>query len=274
MLAVDTGLSRCKLGMVSGASVSRLSIIEDVWPRFFSDGGYARLCAHLVETIRVDAARKPEGLALAIPLTVDYARDVVGSGWLAGWPSRVRQMEDWLVEEGGLPTVVLNDAVAFALGSLPLATEYGPQSTVCLTVGTNFGGALLHGVSIAQPLDLNELLAHTIWPNGLSGFPSRLMRWQEQQPLEEREYGRITGWVIGRLQQHTRSLPVVLGGGRTRSILVDDVLRGIREVGADAVSVRLDANERVALVGAARLWSEVVEHRRPIAEMIRDQWRH
>jgi hypothetical protein len=147
--------------------------------------------------------------------------------------------------------------------------ESGPQTAICLTLGTYFGCALLKSSGTVQPVEVDDHLARHTWPGGVSGSPTSLLQWHRQQHSnDEHAYGRLVGWLIGALQKHFGPLPVVLGGGGASSIHEDDVVLGINEVSGGAVDLRLEPSEQTALLGAARLWTEVMERRRPVQELI------
>lgn len=270
ILCVDLGSTNCKSALVDltpAGSASQQSATPSL--PFFEMNGYSSFCVFAGKLTRPDQPSPPVGLALAIPFEVDYQRNFVASNWRGGWPDNVRGLEASLEDEVGLPCVVLNDAVAFALGCSPDRPESGPQSRLCLTLGTYFGCALLKSSASVQPVEVDDCLRHHTWPDGRSGSPTAILRFHRQQhPNDERAYSRFVGWLIGALQPRLGRLPVILGGADARSVRLDEVAAGIRETGGGAVEVRVEADYLVALLGAARLWDEVVQRRRPIGEVI------
>ena len=174
-----------------------------------------------------------------------------------------------MADDVGLPCLVLNDAVAFALGCPVMRVEAGPQTVLCLTLGTYFGCALLRSSATVQPVEVDDCLPNFAWPGGVSGSPTAALHFHKQRnSKDDQAYSQLVGWLIGALQRELGRLPVVLGGGGARSVQIEQVLLSIPETGGASVDVRVEADNLTGLAGAARLWQEVVERRRPIQELV------
>jgi len=206
---------------------------------------------------------------LALPFEVDYRRNWIASNWRGGWPDTIRGLEASVADDVGLPCLVLNDAVAFALGCPVMRVEAGPQTVLCLTLGTYFGCALLRSSATVQPVEVDDCLPNFAWPGGVSGSPTAALHFHKQRnSKDDQAYSQLVGWLIGALQRELGRLPVVLGGGGARSVQIEQVLLSIPETGGASVDVRVEADNLTGLAGAARLWQEVVERRRPIQEVV------
>jgi hypothetical protein len=269
LLCVDLGSTYRKLAFVNGPgdSLSQPSIEPSA--RFFESNGHATLSADLRTLARADVSSALAGLALALPFEVDYQRNRIASNWLGGWPDSVRGLEASLADDLGLPCVVLNDAVAFALGCPAMRFESGPQTVLCLILGTYFGCALLKSSATVQPVEVDDCLPNFAWPSGVSGSPTAALHFHRQHDLNDGQaYSRLVGWLVGALQQELGRLPVVLGGGRASSVQVRAVLSGVQEAGGVTVDVRVETDQLIGVAGAGRLWREVIERRRPIQEVV------
>jgi hypothetical protein len=269
ILCVDLGSTNCKLGFVAevGGSVGQQSVVPSA--PFLEPNGHAALCTHLKPFARGGRLSPPIGLALALPFEVDYRRNWIASNWRGGWPDSVLGVEASLMDELGLRCVVLNDAVAFALGCPPMRFDTGPQANLCLILGTYFGCAVLKSTGTVQPVEVDYCLPHYAWPSGALGSPTAVLnRHRQQNPDDAQAYGRLVGWLIGALQTKFGKLPVVLGGGHIKSVRIEDVTLGIQDAGGSDVDVRIETDYLAGLKGAAHLWREVIEGRRPIQEVV------
>lgn len=269
VLCVDIGFSRCKLGLVDwvAGSMSQHPAVPSP-PFFFESNGYSSFCRHLRTTAVSDRTYGPEGLALAVPFAVDYRAGVVVSLCLGGWPDSLSDFLTTLDEQLGLTALVLNDAVAFALGCPELEHESGPRAALYITLGTNFGCALMRNSSVVHSVEVNQHLANIGWPNGFRGSASALLHRYREQRVPDTSYSQLVGWVLGALQRDFSRVPVVLGGGGAGQIAQDEVTKGIEAVGGSEVRMTLQAADSVALFGAARFWSEVATRGRPVWELV------
>src|SRR5207244_1888383 len=131
---------------------------------FFESSGFSAFCNYLKTVIGPDRPCGPEGFALAVPFAVDHERGYVASNRLGDWPDSQAEYLTAVDDELALTCLVLNDAVAFALGCPAREYESGPPANLCLTLGTNFGCAILRKSSIAEPVEVNKLLSNIAWP--------------------------------------------------------------------------------------------------------------
>ncbi len=285
VLCIDLGTTRCKIAVVqvvgdSVGSVAPTTVMESA--AFLRGvGAYEEFGDELARR-GANIEQPSAGLAVAFPVPISHLAGGTEPPGMS-WPRGVHTIEEQLGRRFGSPRVtMLNDAVAFALGSIQREPS-GEASgrTLYLTLGMDFGGAIAEpSIGYVTPAELNVLLRGTVWPNGHRGSPAQILMEQPYVRTDGREwdaearrgFGELTGWVAGEVSKRRAVEAVVLGGGRANIVDVDDVGRGMRAVGATPPPIRIDGRDESALAGAAFAWVTRYVQRRPLAEIIAEPW--
>jgi hypothetical protein len=281
VLCVDLGGTRCRIAAahVAGDTPSSLEAVHSLEHHHFITGvdGIAQLAEELAR--HTEAADRPiTGLALCLPAAIFHLAGGLEPPGMS-WPRRIGAIEDQLGERLGVPRVtVLNDAVAFGLGCVCFdAGESVSGRTLCLTLGTNFGCALVErSIGHVTPVEANRVLSGLVWPNGHRGSPAQVLRGlpfertdaREWDSQSQRSFGELVGWVAGELNQRRSCGGIMLGGGRANIVDPGDVETGMAAVGVAPLPIICDGRDETALLGAASAWATRYLQARPLAEII------
>jgi hypothetical protein len=171
---------------------------------------------------------KPDGIAMSIPCPIEYVEGntILHPHW-SSWPNDIRSLQ---LKLGHEKVVLLNDAVAFALGCVHGQKIQKLQPPILfLTLGTGIGCALLikNGENLKiQPIELFNLKRW--WPVGPLGFegdPHELagapffhyVRVYTDWDAEEtkRQFSLRIALIIKEIEKELKFNSVILGGGRT-----------------------------------------------------------
>lgn len=142
-IGVDLGGTRIKAGVVGERSVLR-DVSADT-PRDFAEcvESVAALVERLLDAdVSGQAEIRPEGIGLAVPGVIDFARGVVIDSpnlpYLNGQPLAAA-----LAARLGLPVLLENDATAAALGEGIAGAGRTHRDFLLVTIGTGVGGGLV-----------------------------------------------------------------------------------------------------------------------------------
>jgi hypothetical protein len=249
-------------------------------PYFSCKNGHSRFISDLVEPARILTGRESlEGIAGAVPFRIDYGTGRLDSEGRAGWPERLDQLETSFRRALGVERiVVLNDAVAYALGHRQQnpSTDVAP-STLYLTLGT-FVGAVWSPAhaSVLHPIEVRLLLPQQWWPNGTRQSPSAMLSelpflgreassWMTE---EAADYSHRIGWVVGAMLATLPAERVVFGGGRSYRLDLSALMQGVSELGAKIPQCIVAPQDELALLGAAAAWAHRYIRELPLSSLI------
>jgi hypothetical protein len=249
-------------------------------PYFGCRNGYSRCISDLVEPARtLTGPESLEGIACAVPFRIDYDTGRLDSEGRAGWPERIEQLETTIHRALGVERiVVLNDAVAYALGHRQQnpSTDMLP-STLYLTLGT-FVGAVWSpaNASVLHPIEVRLLLPQQWWPNGTRQSPSAMLselpflgREASSWTTEEAaDYSHRIGWVVGAMLATLPAERVVFGGGRSYRLDLSALAQGVSELGATVPQSAVAPQDELALLGAAAAWAHRYFRASPLSALI------
>lgn len=142
VLAFDLGGTRLKAGLVApGGRVERIETMPT--------SGTAEAALDAIRSLgsRIADGRPVDAAGLCVPGLVDGGRVVALPGKLAGIVGV--DLAAMLREAFGAPAVVVNDAVAYALGEAGSGAAAGARRAVVMTIGTGVGTAV---VEYSRPL--------------------------------------------------------------------------------------------------------------------------
>jgi glucokinase len=140
VLGVDIGGTKIAAGVIT-ADGEILSFVREPTPRDIDGEGLLNFVADLARQARAESRRPPEAMGVGCGGPMIFPEGVVSPLHIPAWkefPIRAR-LEEML----GLPTVVDNDAKAFALGEALFGAGRGARCMLGMVVSTGVGGGIV-----------------------------------------------------------------------------------------------------------------------------------
>src|SRR5215212_8200905 len=145
-IGIDLGGTNLKLALLDGENriAARLTV-----PTGGAEG-HGIVIERMIEGTKSLLAQNPDidvvGIGVGVPGDVDMVTGITGD--LPNLPGRWRNVPvaPAIAEAIGLPVGMINDAKAFALAEYRLGAAAGADTSLCVTVGTGIGSAVIaHG---------------------------------------------------------------------------------------------------------------------------------
>ena len=173
-IGIDLGGTNTRVGLLRGEVQSKtLLFAESFLTRSYrARGDILRDVLAALETLQRKAEQEDvtiTSLGIGVPATVDLAegRTLVMPNFAEGWFGF--GMVDFLAQETGLATFLINDARAFVLAESVLGAARGYRDVFGVVMGTGVGGGvLLDGqLHLGDGALAGEIGHHIVEPNGL-----------------------------------------------------------------------------------------------------------
>ncbi len=260
---------------------------------FFGQSGFENFAEYLKNLKKQLEADKSvseiDGLVLSLccPVNSKDGRIDDESEYFEGWESKIRlKLHEELLEDD---IVILNDAVAFALGCQDDTIMRGLKLPVlCLTLGGGIGSAFIQqGKSkkgailqknryFVEPFEVGHIWKE--WSDGFEGNPHQLagqdffdwadtkQHWNEVQ--KKQQFSQRIAWIINAIANEEKRdfRSVIIGGGRSREYVDQSIVS--ENISLKNIELKVEPDTYLSLQGSAKLWLQEYHYKKSITDLI------
>lgn len=283
LLCVELGHRRCKVALVEIGVENRTVSISipknlEIVPSdpFLNQKGFEAFIELLLKTQNSSTA-KIDGLALSLSCPTSSEKGTIDTTHsLVGWS---RNIQEVLHQKIGYDCIlVVNDAVAFALGSRNNDQIINDLQlpVLAITLGGGIGSSIIQKKKpFVIPYEVGDIWK--VWENGFEGNPHMLaghgfFDWASRETNWETEeiksnFSRRLAWIINATREQKCNFQfnsVIIGGGNAAYIDQSEVSRNLQK----PCKLRLSRLPEVSLCGAAKLWVDHFHYGQSLSDLV------
>ena|GEM_PF-4850175 len=297
LLCVELGHLRCKTALIGIYSDTyNVELTNKSFKSsevFFGQSGFGNFVEYLKnlkKQLETDKSiDKIDGLALSLccPVDSEDGRIDDGSEYFEGWENKIRFKLHNEISEDNI--VILNDAVAFALGCQDDTIMKGLELPVlCLTLGGGVGSAFIKqgkpkkGAILrknryfVEPFEVGHIWKE--WSDGFEGNPHQLagqdfFDWADTKPnwgevQKKQQFSQRIAWIINAITNEEKRdfSSVIIGGGRSKEYIDQNIVS--QSLSSKNVRLKVESDTYLSLQGAAKLWIQQFHYKKSIADLI------